>query len=100
VSILGFTFVGVRTERFAQVRTSYRHVLGMSMIKDEPRAAWFITPAGDEVHVYGPGDADHGFFMQGPVVDLRVDDFAATRAAMLPAGIRFRGEPQADGGVI
>ncbi len=31
---------------------------------------------------------------------LRVDDFAATRAAMLAAGIRFLGEPQVDGGVI
>lgn len=100
MSILGFSFVGVRTERFADVRAFYRDVLGMSMIKDEPHAAWFVTPAGDEVHVYGPGDVDHEFFLQGPVVGLRVDDFAATRAAMLAAGIRFLGEPQADGGVI
>jgi hypothetical protein len=28
VSILGFTFVGVRTERFAEVRAFYRDVLG------------------------------------------------------------------------
>jgi catechol 2,3-dioxygenase-like lactoylglutathione lyase family enzyme len=100
VSILGFTFVGVWTERFAEVRGFYRDVLGMSMIKDEPQAAWFVTPAGDEVHVYGPGDVDHAFFSHGPVVGLRVDDFAATRAAMIAAGIRFIGEPQADGGAI
>jgi catechol-2,3-dioxygenase len=68
VSVLGFAFVGVRTERFAEVRVLYRDVLGMSMIKDEPQAAWFVTPAGDQVHVYGPADDDHDFFLQGPVV--------------------------------
>lgn len=72
----------------------------MSMIKDESQAAWFVTPAGDQVHVYGPCDDDHDFFLQGPVVGLRVDDFAATRAAMVDAGIRFIGEPQTGGGAI
>ena len=100
MSILGFAFVGVRTERFAEVRAFYRDVLGMSMIKDEPHTAWFVTPAGDEVHVYGPDDVDHEFFLQGPVVGLRMDDFAATRATMIAAGIRFLGEPQTDSGVI
>ena len=100
MSILGFTFVGVRTERFHEVRALYRDVLGMSMIKDQPQAAWFVTPAGDQVHVYGPDDADHHFFLQGPVVGLRVDDFAATRAAMIAAGIRFIGEPQTASGAI
>jgi hypothetical protein len=28
MSILGFSFVGVRTERFAEVRALYRDVLG------------------------------------------------------------------------
>jgi catechol 2,3-dioxygenase-like lactoylglutathione lyase family enzyme len=100
VSILGFAFVGVRTERFAEVCAFYRDVLGMSMTKDEPHAAWFVTPAGDEVHVYGPGDVGHEFFLQGPVVGLRVDAFAATRATMIAAAIRFLDEPQTDGGVI
>jgi catechol 2,3-dioxygenase-like lactoylglutathione lyase family enzyme len=100
MSILGFPFVGVRTERFGEVRALYRDVLGMSMIKDEPQAAWFVTAAGDQMHVYGPGDDDHDFFLQGPVVGLQVDDFAATRDAMVAAGIRFIGEPQTAGGAI
>jgi catechol 2,3-dioxygenase-like lactoylglutathione lyase family enzyme len=100
VSVLGFTFVGVRTERFAEVRALYRDVLRMSMIKDEPQAAWFVTPAGDQVHVYGPADDEHDFFLQGPVVGLQVDDFAATRTAMVAAGVRFIGEPQTAGDAI
>jgi catechol 2,3-dioxygenase-like lactoylglutathione lyase family enzyme len=100
MSILGFPFVGVRTERFAEVRALYRDVLGMSMIKDEPHAAWFVTVTGDQMHVYGPGDDDHDFFLQGPVVGLHVDDFTATRDAMVAAGIRFIGEPQTAGGAI
>jgi catechol 2,3-dioxygenase-like lactoylglutathione lyase family enzyme len=100
VSILGLTFVGVRTEQFADVRALYRDVLGMVMIKDEPHAAWFVTPSGAEVHVYGPDDHEHDFFSEGPVVGLLVDDFAATRAAMVAAGIRFIGEPQSSGGAV
>ena len=100
MSIHGFPFVGVRTERFAEVRALYRDVLGMSMIKDEPQAAWFVTTTGDQMHVYGPDDDDHDFFLQGPVVGLQVDDFAATRDAMVAAGIRFIGEPQTAGGAI
>ena len=61
MSILGFPFVGVRTERFAEVRALYRDVLRMSIIKDEPQAAWFVTPTGDQMHVYGPDDDDHDF---------------------------------------
>jgi len=71
---------------------------GFKYAKTHSYMTWF--PAGDEVHVYGPGDVDHDFFLQGPVAGLRVDDFAATSAAMLAAGIRFLGEPQVDGGVI
>jgi hypothetical protein len=74
VTILGFTFVGVRTGRFAELRRSYRDVLSMPMIKDESQAAWFVSPPGDEVHVYGPDDVDQRFFSQGPVVGLQVDD--------------------------
>ena len=50
------------------------------------------------MHVSGPGDDDHDFFLQGPVVGLLVDDFAATRAAMVDAGIRFIGELRTAGG--
>ncbi|MGR7025467.1 VOC family protein [Geodermatophilus sp. URMC 62] len=47
MSILGFTFLGVRTEHFADVRAFYRDVLGMPMVKDEPHAVGTAARIGD-----------------------------------------------------
>jgi catechol 2,3-dioxygenase-like lactoylglutathione lyase family enzyme len=94
MAITGFSFLGVRTNSFAETRALYKDTLGLKMTKDEPAAAWFETASGDEIHVYGPGDDDHDFFTTGPVIGLRTDDFAATRAAMASSGIQFIDEPQ------
>lgn len=91
-------FLGVRTEAFDETVALYRDVLRMSPILVEPDAAWFRAANGTQVHVYGPTNDDHDFFDSGPVVGLVVDDFDATRRAMIDAGIKFIGEPQRDGG--
>jgi catechol 2,3-dioxygenase-like lactoylglutathione lyase family enzyme len=91
-------FLGVRTDAFEATVALYRDVLGLEPILEGPGAAWFRADDGSQVHVYGPGDADHEFFGRGPVVGLVVDDFDATRAAMAAAGIEFIGEAQRDGG--
>jgi hypothetical protein len=91
-------FLGVRTDAFDATVALYRDVLRLEAILVRPEAAWFRTANGTQVHVYGQGDADHDFFTAGPVVGLVVDDFDATREAMVAAGIDFIGEPQRDGG--
>lgn len=89
--------MGVRTERFQEMVSFYRDVLGLETLKDEPNAAWFCLADGTEVHVDGPGDEDHDFFGPGTVVGLLVDDFESTRKQMLAAGIEFIGPVQRDG---
>ena len=91
-------FLGVRTAAFDRTVALYRDVLGLEAIHAAPGAAWFRATDGTQVHVYAADDADHAFFDSGPVVGLVVDDFAATRAAMVAAGIAFIGEPQREGG--
>jgi catechol 2,3-dioxygenase-like lactoylglutathione lyase family enzyme len=91
-------FLGVRTDAFAATTALYRDVLGLSPIHEGPGAAWFRAADGAQIHVYDSSDEDHAFFDRGPVVGLLVDDFDATRAAMVAAGIAFIGEPQRDGG--
>jgi catechol 2,3-dioxygenase-like lactoylglutathione lyase family enzyme len=91
-------FLGVRTEAFDQTVALYRDVLRMTPILVEPHTAWFRAADGSQVHVYGPGNDDHDFFGSAPVVGLVVDDFEATRRAMVDAGIAFIGDPQRDGG--
>lgn len=91
-------FLGVRTDAFDETVALYRDVLGMTPIVAGSDAAWFRAADGSQVHVYGPANDDHDFFGTAPVVGLIVDDFVATRQAMVEAGIRFIGEPQRDGG--
>ena len=100
MAITSFGFLGVRTTAFAETRAFYKDTLRLRLTKDEPSAAWFETASGDEIHVYGPKDADHDFFTTGPVVGLLTDDFAATRAAMVAAGIQFIGDPQRSEGAV
>ena len=72
----------------------------MAPFHDEPDAVWFRAADGTQIHVYGPGDADHEFFGAGAAVGLVVDDFDAARAAMVAAGIEFVGEPQQAGDAV
>ncbi len=97
MAVAGLGWLGVRTGRFAQTAAFYRDVLGLEVLKDESDDARFRLADGTEVHVYGPSDEDHRFFGSGPVVALRVDDFAATRARMAAAGIEFIGPVQREG---
>jgi catechol 2,3-dioxygenase-like lactoylglutathione lyase family enzyme len=90
-------FLGVRTSAFEPMTALYRDTLGLEPILERPGTAWFRAADGTQIHVYAAADADHDFFDSGPVVGLVVDDFDATRAAMVAAGIVFIGDPQRDG---
>lgn len=91
------SWMGVRTARSAEMAAFYRDVLGLEVLRDEPGDARFRLADGTEVHVYDEMDEDHAFFGPGPVVAFWVEDFAATRARMEAAGIRFIGPVQHEG---
>jgi len=100
VTAQSLAWLGVRTPHFPAMAAFYRDVLGLDVLRDTPDDARFRLADGTEVHVYGPGDVDHDFFGPGPVVALLVDDFAATSARMVAAGIEFIGDPQQEGSAI
>jgi len=76
----------------------YRDVLQLEVILERPGATWFRLGDGTEVHVYGPGDEDHGFFGSAPVIGFAVDSFGEVHAAMTAAGTEFiYPEPQRAG---
>src|SRR5262245_25523073 len=96
-------FLGVRTASrpaFEATVSLYRDAMGLEPFLDEPDAVWFRAGDGSQIHVYGPGDADHDFFRAGPVVGLVVEDFDAVHAGMVAAGIEFIGEPQRAGDAV
>lgn len=100
MAIQSLIWMGVRTPQFTETVSLYRDVLRLDVIREAGAAVWFRLGNGTELHVYGLADADHDFFGPGPVVGFEVDDFDATRARMIAAGIAFIGEPQREGGTV
>ncbi|MER8785175.1 hypothetical protein NKI39_26690 [Mesorhizobium sp. M0664] len=95
----GVGFVGIRTERLDDMVELFRDVIGAPVVRQRDDLVGFALADGTVFELYGPGDKFHAFFTTGPVVGLRVDDFEATRAAMIAAGVDFIGEIQHAAGV-
>lgn len=94
-------WMGVKTRQFDEMNSFYRDVLRLDALSIDDNSGRFALGDGTEVHVYGPLDEDHGFFGDGPVVALEVEDFAAARARLLEAGITFAyEEPQRASGKV
>jgi catechol 2,3-dioxygenase-like lactoylglutathione lyase family enzyme len=93
--------MGVKTRQFDQMNAFYRDVLNLDTSSIDRKSGRFKLADGTEVHVYGQLDEDHQFFGDGPVVALEVSEFAAARARLLGAGIKFvYEEPQRASGRI
>ena len=99
MAVRGIGFVGLRSERFAEMVGLFRDIIGVPVTREAPDLAAFDLPDGTLLELFGPGDRFHSFFTTGPVVGFRVDDFHATQAAMLAAGVRFIGQPQEANGM-
>lgn len=93
MTVRGVGYVGMRTERLDRMVALFRDVIGIPVVRQDDDLVGFALADGTVFELYGPGDAFHAFFITGPVVGFRVDDFDATRAAMLTAGITFIGDP-------
>ena len=93
-------FVSYAVSDMDRSEAFYRDVLGLEILWESPGDARFRLADGTEVHVYGPTDEDHAFFGPGPVVGLLVDDFDATRARMVAAGIEFIGPVRREGTTV
>jgi catechol 2,3-dioxygenase-like lactoylglutathione lyase family enzyme len=95
MAVRSLGWLGVRTPNAAAMTAFYRDVLQLEVILERPGATWFRLGDGTEVHVYGPGDADHDFFGSSPVAGFWVDSFRAARTALEVAGVEFiYAEPQ------
>jgi catechol 2,3-dioxygenase-like lactoylglutathione lyase family enzyme len=78
----GIGFVGFRTDRLEEMVALFRDRIGLEIVHEAPGATWFRLGSDAELHLYADTEPDHAFFTTGPVVGLRVDDIAATRAAL------------------
>jgi len=100
VTVQSLGWLGVRTSNAEALCAFYREVLQLTAFQSDSTSTRFRLADGTEVHVYNSRDIDHRFFGQSPVVGLRVTSFAATRNAMLHAGVEFLSpEPERQAGL-
>jgi len=99
MTVLKVDFVGIRTNRLDETVALFRDVLGVQVTRETDDSVRFRLADNTILELYGPGDEFHAFFATGPVVTLRVEDFAIARQAMAKAGIEFIGEIQTADGV-
>ena len=97
MDVKGLRWLGLRTDRFYEMVSFFRDVMGMAPIRDEPQIAGFQMSDGTRLELYRPEEEFHAFFTTGVVVAFRVDDVDAARAEMQAAGTRFIGPIQRAG---
>jgi catechol 2,3-dioxygenase-like lactoylglutathione lyase family enzyme len=92
-------WIGIRTDRYDEMVTFLRDVLGLRTNFEEPTTVEFETSEGDEIQVMAPGDPYYDFFGEhatGPVPLFEVDDVGAARRELEAAGIEIVGSPGRD----
>ena len=94
----GIGFIGIRTDRFDEMVTLFRDLIGLSVVREAPGATWFRLGTDAELHVYADTDADHAFFTTGPVVGLKVENVQATRDRLEEQGMEMLTEIERAGG--
>jgi catechol 2,3-dioxygenase-like lactoylglutathione lyase family enzyme len=92
-------WIGIRTDRYDEMVTFLRDILGLRTNFEEPTTVEFETSEGDEIQVMAPGDPYYDFFGEhatGPVPLFEVDDVGAARRELEAAGIEIVGSPGRD----
>jgi catechol 2,3-dioxygenase-like lactoylglutathione lyase family enzyme len=89
-AITDLDFLGIPTQDAERARTFYRDVLGL---RPDEHAAW-ESWAGDTCFaIWEPEKRGRPFVAQtGNPLPLRVEDVAATRAALEAKGVAFQGD--------
>ncbi len=82
-------WLGVRTERFAEMVSLLEEAFELEAFQVDDTSARYRLGDGTELHVYSDSDTDHDFFGSAPVVGFVVDDAERLRRSMERSGIEF-----------
>jgi hypothetical protein len=97
MDVNGLVWAGTRSDKFDEMVTFLRDVMGLAPADSAEAFASFRLPSGDKFEVFGPGDMEHDFFTRGPVVGFGVDDVDAARQELEAAGTEFIGPVHREG---
>jgi catechol 2,3-dioxygenase-like lactoylglutathione lyase family enzyme len=92
--VIGLTFVGTRTARFAEMDDLFGRIMGLSEKTRGGDVVIWQLPDGSLVEIFAQDEPGHLFFDSGPVAGLQVDDVVAAREEMERVGVEFVGPMQ------
>lgn len=91
IKISGITWLGIRTEKFEEMKHFFGKLLNLPQAHDEPGFAVYDFLNGDRVELFAPNYPDHEQFTTGPVIGFQVEDIQSARATLEKKGIKFIG---------
>jgi hypothetical protein len=86
--VKGIVWLGMRTERFDEMREFFLEITGVAP-RDDPGLAVFDLASGDRIEVFDPTAGES--YMDAPLVGFLVEDVAVARAELESRGIEFIG---------
>ncbi len=96
LKVLGVSWVGVKTAKFAQMRKFARDVLNLTPAEDAPDFSVFVMPDGDAFEIFGPnaGEPPAQFANNPIMVGFLVDDLTLARQELIDAGVHLIGNTE------
>ena len=92
------SWVGVNTEKYAEMVTFLRDVMGCTIKSADEILTVFQFRNGDLFEVFNAVSGARKYFNKGPVPEFLVDDVAETQRTLEAAGIKFLSEPKSGSG--
>jgi predicted enzyme related to lactoylglutathione lyase len=87
----GIMWLGIKTNKHAEMVEFFRDAMGLEADLKEPDFAVLKCPNGDTVELFGPRERDHGFFTTGPVAGFLVEDVDDARRELEGHDVEFLG---------
>jgi glyoxylase I family protein len=93
MKVRAVAWLGIRTDRYAEMTRFCRDVLGLAQVRDDGRFGIFDTSGGDSVELFGPGaPSGPGQFDTNKVVaGFLVDDLTSATRELAAAGVELLG---------
>ncbi|MGH2373092.1 MAG: VOC family protein [bacterium] len=91
MDVKAVAWVGIRTERFADMVKLFAGTMRLTMDSEEPDYAVFRLPDGALVEVYGPTCPYNQHFTTGSVVGFLVESAEQAAAELRTAGVELIG---------
>lgn len=89
---IGLSWLGVKTEKFDEMKTFYGEHLGLSLVSESEGFAMFQADNGDAFEIFDADRNEYPHFSSAPVAGFQVEDIEAAKKELEGTGIEFIGD--------